>query len=64
VKHSGAYSERLEVVKPGSPIGWSRIDSKVGIDATKSPLSDPEGRKIFERIRPFNLDKIKREDFL
>ena len=54
----------LEVVKPGSPMGWSRIGSKMGIDATKPPLSDPEGRKIFERIRPFNLDKIKREDFL
>jgi 2,5-furandicarboxylate decarboxylase 1 len=54
----------LEVIKPGSPLGWSRIGSKMGIDATKPPLSDPEGRKIFERIRPFNLDKIKREDFL
>ncbi len=54
----------LELIKPGSPMGWSRIGSKMGIDATKPPLSDPEGRKIFERIRPFNLDKIKREDFL
>jgi len=54
----------LELVKPGSPMGWSRIGSKMGIDATKPPLSDPEGRKIFERIRPFNLDKIKREDYL
>jgi 2,5-furandicarboxylate decarboxylase 1 len=54
----------IELVKPGSPLGWSRIGSKMGIDATKPPISDPEGRRVFERIKPLNLDKIKREDFL
>jgi len=54
----------LELVKPGSPLGWSRIGSKMGIDATKPAMSDPEGRKVFERIKPLNIDKIKREDFL
>jgi 2,5-furandicarboxylate decarboxylase 1 len=54
----------LEVVKPGSPLGWSRIGSKMGIDATKPPISEPENRLQFERIKPINLGKIKREDYL
>ena len=54
----------IEVVKPGSPLGWSRIGSKMGIDATKPPISDPEGREQYERIRPINLGRIKREDYL
>ena len=54
----------IELVKPGSPLGWSRIGSKMGIDATKPPMSDPEGRKVFERIKPLNPDKVKREDYL
>lgn len=54
----------LELVKPGSPMGWSRIGSKMGIDATKPPLSDPEARKVFERIKPINLAKVKREDYV
>ncbi len=54
----------LEVVKPGSPLGWSRIGSKMGIDATKPPISEPEARQQFERIKPINLGKIKREDYL
>ena len=54
----------FEVVKPGSPLGWSRIGSKMGIDATKPPLSEPDERSQFERIRPINIDKIKREDYL
>jgi 2,5-furandicarboxylate decarboxylase 1 len=54
----------IELVKPGSALGWSRIGSKMGIDATKPPLSEPEGREQFERIRPVNLGKVKREDYL
>ena len=54
----------LEVVKPGSPLGWSRMGSKMGIDATKPPISEPEARLQFERIRPLNLGKIRREDYL
>lgn len=54
----------IELVKPGSPLGWSRIGSKMGIDATKPPLSDPVGRELFERIQPINLGKVKVEDFL
>ena len=38
----------FEVVKPGSPLGWSRIGSKMGIDATKPPLSEPDERSQFE----------------
>ena len=53
----------IEVVKPGSPLGWSRMGSKMGIDATKPPLSEPEARLLFERIKPMNPD-IKREDYL
>jgi len=54
----------FEVIKPGSPLGWSRIGSKMGIDATKPPISEPEARLQFERIKPINLGKIKREDYL
>lgn len=54
----------IEVVKPGSPLGWSRMGSKMGIDATKPPISEPEKRLEFERIRPINIGKIKREDYL
>jgi 2,5-furandicarboxylate decarboxylase 1 len=54
----------IEVVKPGSPLGWSRMGSKMGIDATKPPISEPEARLQFERIKPINQGKIKREDYL
>lgn len=54
----------VEVVKPGSPLGWSRMGSKMGIDATKPAISDPDARDTFERIRPVNLDTVKREDFI
>ncbi len=53
----------VEVVKPGNPLGWSRMGSKMGIDATKPPISEPEARAEFERIRPINPD-IRREDYL
>jgi 2,5-furandicarboxylate decarboxylase 1 len=54
----------IEVVPPGSPLGWSRIGSKMAIDATKPPVSDPSGRELFERIRPIGLETVKLEDFL
>ena len=54
----------LEVVPPGSPLGWSRIGSKMAIDATKPPISDPAGRELFERIRPIGLETVRLEDFL
>jgi 2,5-furandicarboxylate decarboxylase 1 len=54
----------IEVVPPGSPLGWSRVGSKMAIDATKPPLSDPAGRDLFERIRPIGLETVKVEDFL
>ncbi len=54
----------IEVVKPGSPLGWSRMGSKMGIDATKPPISEPEARLQFERIKPINQGKIKRDDYL
>jgi len=54
----------LEVVPPGSPLGWSRVGSKMAIDATKPPISDPAGRDLFERIRPIGLETVKLEDFL
>lgn len=54
----------IELVKPGSPVGWSRIGSKMGIDATKPSIADAEGREMFERIKPINVNTLKREDFL
>jgi 3-polyprenyl-4-hydroxybenzoate decarboxylase len=40
------------------------MGSKMGIDATKPPISEPEARLQFERIKPINQGRIKREDYL
>jgi UbiD family decarboxylase len=36
------------------------IGSKVLIDATKPPTTDPERREIFERLRPMGLESIRK----
>jgi hypothetical protein len=41
-----------------------RIGSKMGIDATKPPLSDPERGKILNGSGLVNVDKIRREDYI
>jgi 2,5-furandicarboxylate decarboxylase 1 len=53
----------VEVVPPGSTV-WNRVGSKMGIDATKPSLAEPQAREVFERIRPRNLGQIRLEDFL
>lgn len=53
----------MEVVPPGSTV-WNRVGSKIGIDATKPPISEPEPRDVFERIKPPNFGRIRLEDFL
>jgi 2,5-furandicarboxylate decarboxylase 1 len=40
-----------EITRPGLTI-WHRLGSRMLIDATKPPTSDPEVRAIFERSRP------------
>jgi hypothetical protein len=36
----------------------------MGIDATKPPISEPEQRDVFERIKPRNFGRIRLEDLL
>ena len=40
-----------EVDKPGLTI-WQRVGSRLGIDATKPPTTDPTARALFERAVP------------
>ena len=37
-----------------------KLTSKMIIDATKPPTSDPEKRALFERLTPVGLDKLPR----
>jgi 2,5-furandicarboxylate decarboxylase 1 len=43
---------------------WQRYGSKVIIDATKPPVSDPEARSQFERVKPAGFGEIFLRDFL
>lgn len=47
----------------GQP-SWQRFGSKVLIDATKPPTSEPQQRSLFERIRPPNLAKVRLKDYI
>ena len=49
-----------------SPPGtrWQRVGSKMGINATKSPVSRPEDRVSFEKVRPMGWMKHRIEDFI
>jgi 2,5-furandicarboxylate decarboxylase 1 len=44
-------------------VGWQRLGSKVLIDATRPPTSDPE-REVFTRIKPPGYGEVKLADFL
>jgi 2,5-furandicarboxylate decarboxylase 1 len=41
-----------------------RLGSKMGIDSTKPPLSDPDARDFFTRALPLGLDKYNLKDFV
>jgi 2,5-furandicarboxylate decarboxylase 1 len=43
---------------------WQRFGSKVLIDATKPPTSDPQRRSQFERVKPPGWGKIFLKDYL
>ncbi|MBI4523846.1 MAG: UbiD family decarboxylase [Deltaproteobacteria bacterium] len=43
---------------------WQRFGSKVLIDATKPPTSDPAARSQFERVKPIGFGQILLKDFL
>jgi len=50
-----------------TPVGgntWQAIGSKVIIDATKPPTSDPIARDRLERIKPMGYETVRLEDFL
>jgi 2,5-furandicarboxylate decarboxylase 1 len=65
---SGTRGHSLDSSLPRiSPKGVNpviRVGSRMGIDATKPPLSRPEDRADFDRIFPRGYGKIKLEDFL
>jgi len=45
-------------------VGWQRLGSKVLIDATAPPTSEPAERDVFSRIKPPGDGEVKLEDFL
>jgi 2,5-furandicarboxylate decarboxylase 1 len=51
-----------QISPPGTR--WQRVGSKMGIDATKPPTSQPEERAAFERVRPMGWTKYRIEDFI
>ncbi len=53
----------LSVVEvPGK--AFRRMGSKMGIDATKPSLFEPEKREEFERVRPVGTGRVRLADFL
>lgn len=44
--------------------GWQRLGSKVLIDATRPPTSEPAEREVFTRIKPPGYGQVRLEDFL
>ena len=55
-----AVTEQLEEPRVSTR---QKVTSKMLIDATKPPVSDPDRRSKFERIEPIGLDRVP-EDFL
>jgi len=55
-----AVTEQLEEPRVSTR---QKVTSKMLIDATKPPVSDPDQRSKFERIEPIGLDRVP-EDFL
>ena len=51
-----------QISPPGTR--WQRVGSKMGIDATKPPTSQPEERAAFERVKPMGWMKHRLEDFI
>jgi len=53
-----AVTEEFRIPEEGVK---EKLVSKVLIDATKPPKSDPERRDLFERLKPLGLEHFKRE---
>jgi 2,5-furandicarboxylate decarboxylase 1 len=51
-----------QISPPGTR--WQRVGSKMGIDATKPPMSQPEERAAFDRIKPMGWMKNRLEEFV
>lgn len=51
-----------EQLKEPDVVTRQKVTSKMLIDATKPPVSDPERRSVYERIEPIGLDGVP-EDF-
>ncbi len=52
-----------EIGAPGQPL-WQRFGSKMLIDATKPPVSDPAARDVFARVQPPGFGSVRLQDFL
>ncbi len=52
-----------EIGETGQP-SWQRLGSKVLIDATKPPISDPAARRVFERVSPPGFGTVFLKDYL
>lgn len=53
----------VEMGRPGEP-GWQRLGSKVIIDATRPPTSEPHNRDVYTRIKPPGYGQVRLADFL
>jgi 2,5-furandicarboxylate decarboxylase 1 len=53
----------MELGHAGEP-GWQRVGSKVLIDATAPPTSEPAAREVFRRIKPPGYGEVRLADFL
>ncbi len=60
--HSMDPSAR-EIGAPGQAL-WQRFGSKMLIDATKPPVSDPAARDVFARVQPPGFGSVRLQDFL
>ncbi|HLB29534.1 MAG TPA: hypothetical protein VJM69_05320, partial [Dehalococcoidia bacterium] len=55
----------LEEVSVPSTDTWSRVGSKMGIDATKPPAkTDPKARERFNRNRPVGWGQVFLKDYI
>jgi 2,5-furandicarboxylate decarboxylase 1 len=53
----------VEMGRPGEP-GWQRLGSKVIVDATRPPTSEPHNRDVYTRIKPPGYGQVRLADFL
>lgn len=62
----GTRNHPFDIKIPQEPTGTAlqRTGAKMGIDATKPPVTKPQARRGFERARPVGWGKVNLQDFL